>query len=332
MEPETEKIRFYALANGCGQRILKTTRHELIGPPNYLVEPYLDYKIEAFMEQRQHFWTFQPESWMTYHVSTILEVDCPRNEKLFILIERIDDKLEIMFGVGYVPRSFMLEFRATGKCRQCDRCFQQPRQAVKPRVTVRRLFEWFGNNLARRWQPYHILHANCQHVAEEVQRYVRDPSGTCTTVPTEEEVSASKVYHAKVQAAGMRGMSMKGSNGPMRSYRTSSMGYNSISVPGGSIPHGNSFNSQASLRSGNFASGNGYPTNLTSSTDFGMMKSPSFFSNHDPRPPDCLRSGPPSALSSRNSYKMSDLPHGQHPRLHGRPTQSPEEDDSCVVQ
>lgn len=187
MEQETDYIHFYALANSTGgHRILKVVRHELCGPPDHLMGKYLDHKIVAYTEQRQHFWAYQPESWVTYHVCTIFEVDCSGN-KLFILIERVDDKLEIMFGMGYVPRSFMLELRATGKHRRSDRCHKQPRQVVAPRVTVRRLFEWLGHSLARRWQPYHILHSNCQHVAEELQRYVRDPSSTIP-VQLEDEI------------------------------------------------------------------------------------------------------------------------------------------------
>merc|ERR1740139_423153 len=90
----------------------------------------------------------------------------------------------MMIGVGSVPRSFMLEIRANGKCRKTEKCFKQPRQVVAPRVTVRRLLEWLSNNVARRWMPYHILHQNCQHMAEELQQYVRDPNGTSAYSPT----------------------------------------------------------------------------------------------------------------------------------------------------
>jgi len=176
MGEETEDNRFYVLANGHGENILRVSRRHLRGPPESFIPDYIDRPIVAFTEMRQNFWSFQPDSWITYHVSTILEVDCPGRDKLFILVERVDDRLEIMLGVGYIPRSFMLEFRATGTSRKSDRCFQQPRQMVAPNVTMRRFLEWVGTSLSRRWQPYHILQSNCQHVSEDVQGFIRDPN------------------------------------------------------------------------------------------------------------------------------------------------------------
>jgi len=205
MAEETDETRFYVLANGHGENILRVTRQQLRGPPEAFVAPYFDRPIVAFMEMRQNFWSFQPDSWITYHVSTILEVDCPGRDKLFILIERVDDRLEIMLGVGYIPRSFMLEFRATGTSRRSDKCYQQQRQVVAPNVTVRRFFEWVGTALVRRWQPYHILQSNCQHVAEEVQRFIRDPnnyqSNMELTVPDVERVSTGIVGPVSVLGA-----------------------------------------------------------------------------------------------------------------------------------
>lgn len=186
-----EGVRFYSWARGRVPVVLKATTHKLTGSPEGLVRRYLDKPIVAFTESRQHFWSFQPSDWITYHVSTILEVEGPGSDKLFILIERVDDRLEVMLGLGAVTRTFLMEFRATGKCRQTARCFQQPRQLVAPRVTVRRLFEWLGNSLARRWQPYHMLQNNCQHVADEVQQYVRDPRGAGPIFLTEPQDSAS---------------------------------------------------------------------------------------------------------------------------------------------
>lgn len=176
MGEETEDIHFYVLANGHGENILRVANLQLQGPPDTFLQAYWDRPIVAFMEMRQNFWTFQPDSWITYHVCTILEVDVPGSDKLFILVERVDDRLEIMLGKGYIPRSFMMEFRATGRSRRSDRCVQKPRQVVAPRVTVRRFFEWLGSNMSKRWQPYHILESNCQHVAEDVQSFIVDPN------------------------------------------------------------------------------------------------------------------------------------------------------------
>mmetsp|Transcript_171062 Transcript_171062/g.548188 ORF Transcript_171062/g.548188 Transcript_171062/m.548188 type:complete len:320 (-) Transcript_171062:82-1041(-) len=173
---EMEDIRYYVLANGFGHNVLKVENLNLVGPPVGFLGKYIERPIIAVTEMRQHFWAFQPESWITYHVCTILEVDGVEADKLFILIERVDDRLEIMLCVGHIPRSFMLEFRATGRPRRSDKCFQQPRQIVAPIVSVRRLFEWIGTSMANNWKPYHILQSNCQHISEELQSFIRDPS------------------------------------------------------------------------------------------------------------------------------------------------------------
>jgi len=173
---EMEDIRYYVLANGLGHNVLKVENLNLVGPPAGFLGKFIERPIIAVTEMRQHFWAFQPESWITYHVSTILEVDGVDADKLFILIERVDDRLEIMLCVGHIPRSFMMEFRATGRPRRSDKCFQQPRQIVAPIVSVRRLFEWIGTSLANNWKPYHILQSNCQHINEELQSFIRDPN------------------------------------------------------------------------------------------------------------------------------------------------------------
>lgn len=228
MQDATDRHRYYALAAGQQQHVLKQTKQFLCGPPEHLAGPYLDAKIVAYTEQRQHFWAFQPESWLTYHVSTIFEVERPRYEKLFVLVERIDDKLEISLGVGNLPKSFMLEFRATGKQRKSDRCFQQPRQVVVPRVTLRHFFEWLTRSLSKRWQPYHILHSNCQHVADELQNYVRDPTGTASSVAKEEwQISQSQnqsrsqsfIQSPRIQPQGIQEYSYAASSTPVCSFK-----------------------------------------------------------------------------------------------------------------
>lgn len=188
MAEETPDCRYYQLANGFGHNLLKVQQHKLCGPPTIeFLKKFFDRPIVAFTEMRQNFWAYQPESWITYHVSTILEVDGPSGEKLFVLIERVDDRLEIMIGVGFVARSFMLEFRATGKPRRADRCFQQPRQIIRPSVSLRLLFEWLGNHLAKKWKPYHILQSNCQHIAQDIQDFLVAP-GEFQKAPTPSEI------------------------------------------------------------------------------------------------------------------------------------------------
>lgn len=306
MEQETAHVHYYALANGLAPKILKVTRHPLSGQPDHLVGKYLDQKIAAYTEQRQHFWAFQPESWMTYHVSTIFEVDCPPKEKLFILIERVDDKLEIMMGVGSVSRSFMLEIRATGKCRKSDRCFQQPRQLVAPRVTVKRLFEWLGHNLSRRWQPYHILHSNCQHVAEELQSYVRNPNSTkLPTAILDDDLVSTQTFCTDAAAMGMTPVGARGSAG----YRSNS--FNSGGIP----TRVGSFGTKAPSRCGSFDGSVG-------------LKSCSF-SVHPENPPPYYM--PAAGYAMGGSYSMPQQLQ-IHPSHRPRQFTPEEEEDNCVVQ
>jgi len=176
MGQENDDVHYYVLPNGSQQNILKVSKVALRGPPDFL-KPYRDRRIMAYTQMRQNFWAYQPDSWITYHVCTIMEVDVPSGDKLHILIERVDDRLEIMLGVGHTPRSFMLEVRATGRARRADRCFQLPRQELWPfePVTVGQLLDWLSTTVCKRWQPYHILESNCQHVAEELQRFLESP-------------------------------------------------------------------------------------------------------------------------------------------------------------
>jgi len=169
---ESQDVHFYVLANGGKQDILKVSKLKLRGPPDDFLKNHLDRPIGAYTQMRQNFWAFQPESWITYHVCTIMEVEVPNSNNLFILVERVDDRLEIMMGEGLVARSFMLEIRATGRARRSDRCFQLPRQIVRGRLTVRQLLDWLSSSVCKRWQPYHILESNCQHLAEDLERFL----------------------------------------------------------------------------------------------------------------------------------------------------------------
>lgn len=176
---------YYVLNTGLGRAVLKVSDVPLRGAPTEWLGTYNYMPIVSSTELRQNFWTFQPDSWITYHVATVLEVDGFEKQNLFILVERIDDRLEIMMGAGPTARSWMMEFRATRQPRKHDRCHPQPSQVLAPLVNAQMLFEWIGSELCLKWKPYHILQSNCQHIAEDLQCFLRDPSSNLRRRPVE---------------------------------------------------------------------------------------------------------------------------------------------------
>lgn len=180
---ESETVRFYGLPTPVGTKFLKVTRLLLTGPPDAVLSKHLDKRIVAFQETRQHFWSFQPKNWITFHNFTILEI---AGSQLYLLLEKVSNKLEIMMGEGQVPLSFMREYRATGHARYLTRCFSQPRQTLSSQITLRRLLRWIDGPLARRWQPYSLLQANCQHFAQDLHQFLLTPgAGELQLFPTD---------------------------------------------------------------------------------------------------------------------------------------------------
>lgn len=168
----SDTVRYYGLSMDDKIKYIKMTHHSLTGPPYDLFEEHLEGIITAFTETRQHFWAFQPRSWITYHNFTVLDID---GQGFFILCEKISHHLEIMFGEGTGPRSFVKEYRATGFPRQIERCFDQPTAPLTSSITVRQLIMWMDGPLRKRWEPYDILLSNCQHFASKLHKFVEKP-------------------------------------------------------------------------------------------------------------------------------------------------------------
>merc|ERR1740121_493191 len=167
-------------------------------------------------------------------------------------------------------------------------------EAVAPRVTVRRLLEWWGRNLGRRWEPYHILQSNCQHLAHELQSYVRDPNGSSQLMPSslEEEL----IFGPHVLCAGQSHHSgvpvqkVAISRGPAV-MRSSSFGSGQRQMP-----RAGSFNAKAAPQCSSF--------------DMGCA-------------------GVSGLLSRPN---MDSCPLAQHGRPAPRQVWAQDEEDGCVVQ
>merc|ERR1719210_2172321 len=70
----------------------------------------------------------------------------------------------------------MKAFRAMGPGRNPSRCNEEPYQALNTRVTVRQLLGWIDGPVEENWRPYHLLEANCQHFAADLQAYLKEPS------------------------------------------------------------------------------------------------------------------------------------------------------------
>lgn len=153
------------------ERWIRLTRLQLSGPPP--LGSYLNRVITAFTEVRQPYWMSQPSSWITYHAITILELD---GGSSFMVCERKTDMLELVFGEVNIQFPLMKAFRAMGPGRNPSRCVEEPRQALSTRITVRQLLGWIDGPVEENWKPYHLIKANCQHFAAELQAFLRDPS------------------------------------------------------------------------------------------------------------------------------------------------------------
>lgn len=173
--------RIYTFDHGLqGVLHVKTTVHKLRGPPLDLLGKDVQRPITAFTEIRQPYWKFQPESWITYHAFTILEVD---NGAFFLLLERKTDMLEIVIGDADIPLSAMKAFRAFGGGRNLSLCVEQCRQELGIRTTVFQLLEWIDGPVEENWQHYDLFNSNCQHFAQELQQYLLHPFDSTRILP-----------------------------------------------------------------------------------------------------------------------------------------------------
>jgi len=181
---ETTEVQFWKQNNG--QRWIKTTMLELWSPPERILGSHLKRRITSFTPCRQ-FWSLLPRNDITYHSFTILEVADELESEFAIVCEKKDDQLEIMLGEGPAARDFMRNFRAIGRPRLVQRCEVGTPQPVKSGITVGTLLEWIDGPLARRWEPYSLLEANCQHFTADLLHFLADPGGAEWEVATPRE-------------------------------------------------------------------------------------------------------------------------------------------------
>ncbi|CAJ1454765.1 unnamed protein product [Effrenium voratum] len=69
-----------------------------------------------------------------------------------------------------------VDFSALIRPRNPERCSAMEYKPVAPGVSVARLFEWIDGPLARGWQPYSLVGANCQHFSEELHEFLQNPA------------------------------------------------------------------------------------------------------------------------------------------------------------
>lgn len=177
----TPTTRYYQFDQGMeGVLRVKTTVHKLREPPYNLLGKDVQRTITAFTEVRQPYWHLQPESWITYHAFTILEVD---GGVLYILLERKTDMLEMVIGEENIPLCIMKAFRAVGGGRNMRLCIEQPRQELRIRTTLYQLLEWIDGPVEENWQHYDLLNANCQHFARDLQQFLLKPFDSGMVLP-----------------------------------------------------------------------------------------------------------------------------------------------------
>lgn len=137
--------------------------------PQQLLRPIGHLRIKTMEEHRQKFWGFLPQDQPLYHAFVLLELE----HDWHLCTERYNDKLEVMCGRGSLARLFMEQYRSTGDERRVDDCFGLEPELVSSDASVATLLDWIDGRLAKRWQPYDFLQANCQHYAQEVQELIR---------------------------------------------------------------------------------------------------------------------------------------------------------------
>jgi len=165
---ETEFDRYLKAKDGDGW--VKTTLLQLTCPPDKYFGEFLNSSITGFTECRQD-WSHMPRYWITYHSFTVLDIE---EGQMYIIMEKKTDRLEIMIGKGEHSRNFMRDFSAMLRIRNQKRCAELPRQSLKPGfLTVRSLLEWIDGPLARNWQTYNLMSANCQHFTDELHQFLQ---------------------------------------------------------------------------------------------------------------------------------------------------------------
>jgi len=136
-----------------------------------LLLPYATSEITAFTEWRERF--SEAQLWtpsVFYHAFILMEVE---GEKL-LCTEKYSDKLDVMFGDADVLRAFATRHHAHGVPRKSS--VPQERWPLPSKVFIRDLLDWINGPLAKVWQPYNLVSSNCQHYANDLQKFLLDPS------------------------------------------------------------------------------------------------------------------------------------------------------------
>lgn len=106
-----------------------------------------------------------------YHSFTILKLE----GEMYLVIEKFDDRLEVMLGEGANFLAYCQRFRATlderpvSSNRPLQIC---PQEVLIKDVRVANVCKWIAGPLAMIWQPYSLLAQNCQSFARDLRNYL----------------------------------------------------------------------------------------------------------------------------------------------------------------
>lgn len=169
-----------------GTLVVKNTFYDLRGPPELLMMCSSSRIITAYIEVRLPMWSHQPDWWITYHSSLLLEVN---DGSQYILVERKSDLLEMVVGDHGIPRPVMKALRPSCPARDPFLMREQERVELTSLVTVHDFFNWLDGPLEESWAPYDLLSQNCQHFTSKVKNFLIDPMSSLKRAAPLERVS-----------------------------------------------------------------------------------------------------------------------------------------------
>jgi len=170
-EEVDEKQRVYSFVDeGDRRRFIRSERMMLHGPPE--AGELANGTITAITEIRIPYWSQQPSSWATYHALVVLEINRGQG---WLACERKTDLLELILAPVKISRFFMKAMRCSGPARDPIKCQEEPTILLATGVTVARFFSWLDGVVEENWEPYNMLHSNCQHIAAAVKDFLLEP-------------------------------------------------------------------------------------------------------------------------------------------------------------
>lgn len=175
--PENKETAYFGRMVEGYSKYVRLTWKDLTGPPYHLFWECLHKPVVAFTEIDEAWFSWQPSGLITYHAFVIMEVEKAGwfGEKLFIMIERCSDSLQLLFGRGKEAHVFIQQFYTSGRQRNVSQCTKKPRRAAHPDVTVYALIKWLDTCVSKAWRNYGLVTNNCQHFVAEVQKFLLDP-------------------------------------------------------------------------------------------------------------------------------------------------------------